>query len=123
MHDFNQLLADLQPYLQTLDSVLVILNRITALTCRRPASMTAMTTPAPRAPLSLDQIDCSRAELAGILWQLLDQIPTESHGKDAGSTMLLLIDPDHGDRGKVTIQPDQLAPLTAMLAELLPDAR
>ncbi|MFE2722565.1 hypothetical protein [Kitasatospora sp. NPDC059327] len=80
-----------------------------------------MTIPAPEALLSVDVIDGSRAELAGVLEKLLDLLPTENRGRGPGATVLHLDDAEYGAGPAVVVQADQLDPLVAMLAELLPD--
>ncbi|MFE2728148.1 hypothetical protein [Kitasatospora sp. NPDC059327] len=81
-----------------------------------------MTTPVPEAFLSVDVTDHSRAELADVLDKLLDLLPTEFRGRGPGATVLRLDDPEYGVVGPtVVIQLDQLDPIVAMLAELLPD--
>ncbi|MFD9592094.1 hypothetical protein ACFWA9_04955 [Kitasatospora sp. NPDC059973] len=80
-----------------------------------------MTTPASEASLSIDVIDHSRAELAGVLEKLLDLLPTEFRRRGPGATVLHLDDAEDRAGPTVVIQADQLDPLVAMLAELLPD--
>ncbi|MFJ9953218.1 hypothetical protein [Kitasatospora sp. NPDC091207] len=80
-----------------------------------------MTTPAPEASLSIDVIDHARAELAGVLEKLLDLLPTEFRRRGPGTTVFHLDDAEYGAGPTVVVQADQLDPLVAMLAELLPD--
>ncbi|MGW2544826.1 hypothetical protein ACWC5I_29100 [Kitasatospora sp. NPDC001574] len=69
---------------------------------------------------SYDVIEGRRADFASVLLALLDLTPTEYTGRGPGSTILALGD-EAGGGTTVVIHPDQIGPLSDMLAELLPD--